>query len=169
MKSISVVVLAVFVFVFVALAGVQARPPEPGKEFQGEGGRGRGGPVIRLLNRLDLTDAQKVDAALILKKHREEVGKVADGMAQAKKDLMNTLAADSYSEAAVDQAARKLAEQVAQATVLGGKIVNELKSVLTPEQLEVLREFGQRRAERIDDHAASRLSRLDEWIASHLK
>jgi Spy/CpxP family protein refolding chaperone len=165
MKKMTIVLALVLAVVFTATA--YANPHQRGCGRHGDGGIGMGFGFFRILNRLDLDENQKRQVASVLKSHRDEIGNVATGFAEAKEALMNAGAADEFSEDAVKQAARATAGQVEQLIVLRARMMNEIKRVLTPEQTSMLRGFKDKRAARMQDHIEFRLDALDKWIADH--
>ncbi len=51
--------------------------------------------------------------------------------------------------------------------VLKAKIVSEIKPVLTPEQIETLKERKAKGAEKREKRMEKKRSKLDSWIESH--
>jgi Spy/CpxP family protein refolding chaperone len=120
-----------------------------------------------MFDKLDLTADQKRDVAQILKSHREEIGKVAAGVSETKLAVKNAIHADEYSEATIREAAQNAGNQREQMAVLMAQILVEVKSVLTPEQKEVLLKMTEKRGGKSARFVESKLSALDKWIAEH--
>ena len=89
---------------------------------------------------LGLTDAQKHDVAVLLKKSMEkfESGNVA--MHEAFKGLGDVMHNDPGNEELVRQACRKLAAVGEEMAVARGKLMAEIKALLTPEQVKRMEE-----------------------------
>jgi Spy/CpxP family protein refolding chaperone len=51
--------------------------------------------------------------------------------------------------------------------LLKATIMNEVRSILTPDQNERIQEFAGRRMGRFQGAADSRLAAMDRWIAEH--
>ena len=166
MKAMAIL-MSVFLFIFASMASVEAAGHHSRDGLRDKAGQEKKGDILRVLNKLDLNAEQKKEVASILKKHRQDIGDAVTGMMEARKAFGETLMADEYSDAAVRQAAHRAAEQEEQLTVLIGRIVNEVKQVLTPAQKERIKKIRERRAEKMHGFASSRLSALDEWIAEH--
>ncbi len=96
-------------------------------------------PGLRALMELDLTDAQKTDVAEIIKKYRDEEVEIRTRLKDARENLMNAVHADVFNEQDVRQAFQQMSPLREDMTVLGAKFMDELKKVLTPEQLEKMK------------------------------
>ena len=166
MKAMAIL-LSVFLFLFTAISSVEAVPRQARDGAHGGSGHGQTGDILKILNKLDLTPAQEKEVASILRKHREEIGDGATGMAEARMAFRDTMMAEEYSDAAVRQAAQGLGEQEEQFAVLIAQIMNEVRSVLTPAQKERMKKIRERRAAKMKNSAESKLSALDKWIAEH--
>ncbi len=91
---------------------------------------------LRALMELDLTDAQKVEVADIIEKYRDEEKEIVTQLKDARENLKNVVQADLFNEQDVRQAFQQMSPKIEDMTVLRAKFMNELKKVLTPEQLE---------------------------------
>jgi Spy/CpxP family protein refolding chaperone len=67
----------------------------------------------------------------------------------------------------VKEAARTMAAQQERMILLRAKIMNEVRSILTPDQNERIQIFAEKRSGRFQGAADSRLAALDRWIAEH--
>jgi periplasmic protein CpxP/Spy len=158
--------LAALVFACACIGTVAAAAHDGG---HGSGRWERGFGMGRLLHRLDLTQDQKRQVASILESHRGEIGNVATRLVQATENLLNATAAEPFSEDAVKQAAQAVADQQEQLIALRAGIFNEIKPILTPEQLTTLAQMRGKMAERMKNHVDVKLAALDKWIARHGK
>lgn len=168
MKRMKMVLVLGLALAFAGMAS--ADPPTVGQDAKKEGRRGGGGFFMpRLLNNLHLSKEQKKQVASILKSHREEIGKVAAGWEEARKGLVNVAGADAFSEEAVRQAARAVADQEEKVIVLRAKIMNEIKQALNEQQKKRLQRVMTRLAGKMKSRMEFRLDALDRWIANHSK
>jgi Spy/CpxP family protein refolding chaperone len=135
---------------------------------------GMGGPgahfcqgMLRALLDLDLTDAQKHEAALILSKYRDEGRERRAALRTAMEELRGTSEADPFDEDAIRAAFKGVAGAGEEMAVHGAKLVAELKGILTPEQKESFEEMRAGRHEKRKGRMGDRTSFLDEWIEKH--
>ena len=141
----------------------------PGHGMPGVGGPGThlGQGMLRVLLNLDLTDAQKHEAALILSKYRDEGRERRAALRTAMEGLRGTAEADPFDEEAIRAAFKGVAGAGEEMAVHGAKLVAELKGILTPEQKESLEEQRAARHENRKGRRGNRVSFLDEWIDTH--
>jgi periplasmic protein CpxP/Spy len=141
----------------------------PGDGMPGMGGPGAhfGQGLLKALLNLDLTDAQKHEAALILSKYRDEGKERRDALRTAMERLRGTAEADPFDEVAIRAAFKGVAGAGEEMAVHGAKLVAELKGILTPEQKESLEEHRAARQEKRRGRKGNRVSFLDEWIETH--
>lgn len=132
-------------------------------------GFGSGEAMLRALLRLDLSDAQKHEAALILARYREEGREKAAAMRNAMEALRGVTEADVFDEAAVREASKGVATAGEEMAVHAARVVAELRGILTPEQKATLDELKAERHERREGRREHRASFLDEWIEMHSK
>ena len=142
----------------------------------GHGRHGMEGPgahfgqaVLRALLDLELTDAQKHEAALILSKYRDEGRARRDALRSAMEVLRETTEADPFNEEAVRSAYSGVADAGEELAVHGARLVAELKGILTPEQKEALEEHRTARRAKRKGRMENRTTFLDEWIDTHSK
>jgi Spy/CpxP family protein refolding chaperone len=124
-----------------------------------------GFPVM--LQKLHLTQDQKGQVASILSNHRTEIGDAAAHMSDAIRNLMDATSIDPYSQDAVNQAAQAVANQQEQNIVLRARIMNEIKQILTPDQLTAMNKIKDNLQEWLNNRVTRRLDLLDNWIAKH--
>lgn len=110
----------------------------PGRPF-GPGPGGAGGPGggllnPRLLQRLQLTDAQREQVKAVMDSHREDMRAIADRGLPARKALHSAITAGSFDESAIRAAAATVAMVESDMAVLQGRIHGEVWQILTPEQ-----------------------------------
>lgn len=95
---------------------------------------------------LKLSDAQQAEMLSIIEKHQDKRENALDAFRKAKKALQTRMQHAEFNEVAVRKAIQEVHAMREDLIVLKGKIMAELKGVLTPEQNALL---AQRRAQRI--------------------
>lgn len=144
----------------------------PGDGFHGMMGGPGPGPaegMLRVLMRLDLTDDQKHEVALILSKHRDEGKENREAFRKAMEALRSATEAEVFDEEAVRGAYKGVSAAGEEMAVHGAKVIAELRGVLTPEQRSVLEEHKTARQEKRRGRREQRASFLDEWIDMYSK
>jgi len=174
-KAAILVVLAVLVFCGLVLAGFgsRGRGGRPGLGFgpQGPGGYGMGafgvpmgpgrpeilsrphGPgqamlLLRILQRLDLTDEQNEKIKAIHNANKEKIEAAQKAITEATKALHEAVA-EGADEATIRAAGTKLGNAVSEQAILGATTITSIKEVLTDEQLKELKEFQEKMKDRI--------------------
>ena len=149
--------------ILVGSAYAVAAGPGPG----GPGGPGPEGLLDRLLS-LKLTDAQKHDVAIVLKRNREAFETGMAAMREAFDGMRDVMLADPGNEGSVRQASRAVAAAAEDLAVLRGKVEAAVLVLLTPEQRKMWEEAGKPPVpkdfkERF--HAGREL--VNDWINTH--
>jgi len=153
----------------VAISGTAYAMPGHGMHGMGGPGAGFGEGVLKLLVKLDLTDSQKHEAALILAKYRDEGKEKGDALRKAMEALRAASEASVFDEDAVRTAFEGVAAEGEEMAVHGAKLVAELRGILTPEQKAMLEERKAHRQEKRKGRREHRSSFLDEWIDMYSK
>ncbi len=166
MKRITLM-LALFAFGFLVLGTTDASARWHRHGPKGGDAAGIGAGFIRSLDRMDLSVDQKRQVASVLKSHREEIAQEMTSAAEARAALRKAMQAPVYSDEDVKAAARTMATQHERMILLKATIMNEVRSILTPDQNERIQEFAGRRMGRFQGTVDSRLSAMDRWIAEH--
>lgn len=150
-----------------ALAGGPGGPGGPGPG--GPGGPGSPEGVLSMVLPLGLTDAQKHDVAVILKKSLDKFDADRAAMHESMKGLGDVMRSDPGNEQLVRQACRKIAAAAEERAVASGKLLAEVKAVLTPEQIKKLEEMAPPPPPRPgkDRPLPPLRSLVDEWIVAH--
>ncbi|MYL83207.1 periplasmic heavy metal sensor [Desulfovibrio aerotolerans] len=149
--------------ILVGSAFAVAAGPGPG----GPGGPGPEGLLNRLLS-LKLTDAQKHDVAVILKRNRAAFETDMAALRNAFDGMGQVMRTDPANEANVRQAYRAIAVASEDMAVLRGKVEAALMALLTPEQRKYWDEtdmppLSKDAKERF--HAGREL--VNDWIDTH--
>ena len=148
--TIMVAVSMVLALAFTA----EARPFGPG--HKGRGMRGDLGGLKMLLE-LKLSDTQQAQMTNIINKYQKERETLRDTTMQARKNLSAVLRAEQFNEEQARKAFREASAARENMFVSRAKMMAELKAVLTPEQLESLKERKAQRIERMRHRFKTRL------------
>jgi Spy/CpxP family protein refolding chaperone len=121
----------------------------------------RGGMGFRLMGlrtfmELNLSDSQKSQVLNILEKYQRGRQDTLNSLLEARKHLSTVIHVEEFNEDDVRKAYRKLSSIEEESFVLKAKIMAELRAVLNPEQIELLRERRAQRTERMR-------GRLETW------
>ena len=137
----------------------------------GVGGPGAhfGQGLLKALIRLDLTDAQKHEAALILGKHRDEGKEKRNALRSAMERLRAATDTEPFDENTVRAAFRGVATAGEEMAVHAAKLIAELRGILTSEQKADFEEHKAAWLEKHEGRRENRTSFLDEWIEVHSK
>lgn len=127
-------------------------------------GMGKGFFGLRTLMQLDLSDAQKAEVRNIINKYREERKDIHLQLSKAKEQLWSAIHAEDFSEKKVRQAHRKVSPIREELAVLRAKFMAELKPVLTPDQLKVLKEKRAKFSEKMKERMQFRQKMMDAWL-----
>ncbi len=122
---------------------------------------------IKALIHLDLTAAQKHDIALVLKSSREDNKSGIEAMRQAMDGLRDATGKEVFDEAGVRQAYQAVAASGEEIALQKARITAEVKSLLTPEQLETLAEHKSKIGRHMKARRKHGPKMLDEWIDFH--
>jgi Spy/CpxP family protein refolding chaperone len=161
------IVMAVVITAFVGIGSAFAGPQGSGHDGAWKNGSHGQRGFFRMLEKLALNADQEREIASILGKHRDEIGTASAGMVKARQGFRDAVTADKYSDSDIRQAAQMVSDQAAQAAVLRAQIMYEVRSVLTAEQNDQLKQFADRRAGKMKGFVDARLANLDKWIADH--
>jgi len=114
------------------------------------GWKGHGQPGHRLAKALDLSREQTGRVKAIFLKHRDENAPLRKEMASERRRLRNLTRADKTDEAAIREQARKIAATSGELAVHRARVAQEVRAVLTPEQIVKFRTLQEKRDRRID-------------------
>jgi Spy/CpxP family protein refolding chaperone len=130
-----VVATSVFVLAAFLSSAILAQPAYPRKaRFQ------QGAMMGRMLDHLDLTGEQREQVDEILDRHHRQMTDQAELMRPARLALFDAIHAPVFDEATIRGAAADLAALEADGAVARASFIQEVHQVLTPEQLEQVRE-----------------------------
>lgn len=132
--------LAALLVAAIALATVSAQAPE-GRERQGRAGKGFGPGGPAMLQKLNLTDAQREQVRGIVEQQRQGDQAPGKKLADLQLELHALVFADSPDHAKIDQVKADIAQ--AEAAALSARVETDLKiaQILTAEQRVQAREL----------------------------
>jgi periplasmic protein CpxP/Spy len=163
MKGVkSIVVFWVLVYILVGWIGVYALDSVPGPSGKGHGRHGE--RFLKVLDQLNLTESQKHDIAYILKQNREQARELRREMFAARRLVVEAITGNAYNEEAVREAAQKAALVGEQLAVMRAKVFDQIRGLLTPEQLEKIQKIKADSASKINRRMENRMSPIDRWI-----
>ena len=155
MKTKKIVVLAVSVlFVFAVALTVQAGMP----------GMGPGMSSFKALMDLDLTDAQKGQISEILQKYQAQQEDAWKKMQEVRDIMEPVLTAPEFNEANIRQACEQVSPMIQDVVVQKAKVMNEIRGVLTPEQIKVLEGKRAEMKGKMQKRKAFRKTFLNTWL-----
>ncbi|QTA90467.1 Spy/CpxP family protein refolding chaperone [Desulfonema magnum] len=161
MKTLSMVLVLVMLFSGAAMAG------KFGKHHHGFGMDGGFMGFRGLIRQLDLSEAQKTEVANVLTKYRDNIRNTADSLAETRGNMNTVMLTEEFNEANLREAFQKAASLQEDFFVLRAKIFSEIKPLLTPEQLELLKQKKAEMTEKMKARMNFRHSKFDAWLESH--
>ncbi len=108
------------------------------------------GRVAERLASIGVTDQQKAEIKAILRKHQPAVEPLVKEFVAEKRTLRDTIRADKFDERAIRAQTAKVAQVGADLAVERARIVQELRPILTSEQIEKLKEMQADFDDRVD-------------------
>lgn len=114
------------------------------------GWKGHGQQGDRLAKALDLSKEQSEQVKTIFLKHRDEVAPLRKEMMSERRELSKLTQSDKPDEAAIREQAKKIAATSGDLAVRRAKVFQEVRTVLTPEQIQKFRALQEKRDRRID-------------------
>jgi Spy/CpxP family protein refolding chaperone len=151
----SVTVMAASLVVFALSFTTEAAPFGPGLRGPGIMGNLVG---LRPFLELNLSETQRLEMTNIINKYRDDIKALAIKMMESRKTLTAILDAEQFNEEDVRNRFRETSAGREEMFLLIVKMVKEIRALLTPEQLELLKE---RKAQRIE--IMDRLLELRFW------
>ncbi|MBW1866954.1 MAG: Spy/CpxP family protein refolding chaperone [Deltaproteobacteria bacterium] len=104
-------------------------------------GMGQGFPGLRMVMALDLSDTQRDEIRNIIKKYRAEGQDMRKQLASAREKITAVMFADQLDEEAVRSRIQEIAPLMEDLAVLGARIISEVKTVLTADQIDMLKDM----------------------------
>ena len=116
----------------------------------GGGWEGHGQQGDRLAKALDLSKEQKEQVTAIFRKHRDEIAPLRKEMVSGRRVLRSLIQSDKPDEAAIREQVKKIAATDGDLAVRRARMSQEVRTVLTPEQIQKFRALQEKRDRRID-------------------
>lgn len=143
-KTLSFLVAGSMVVALVATA--EGRSFGPGGKRRGMGGELGG---LRTFLALKLSESQQAEMSDVITTYRKEMERMRTMVREAGKSLSAVLQAEPFDEEQARRAFRESTSIREEIFVLKAKMMAELKALLTPEQLELLKKQKAQRMERM--------------------
>jgi periplasmic protein CpxP/Spy len=121
-----------------------------GSEEQDGGWKGHGHRGHRLAKALGLSKEQTEQVKAIFRKHRDEIAPLRREMVSERRELRNLIQSDKPDEAVLREQVKKIAATSGNLAVRRAKMFQEVRTVLTPEQIQKFRALQEKRDRRID-------------------
>ncbi len=135
------------VTVFLAVVGL-AFVISQNNAFAGHGGHGKGGwHLKKMMAAVGLSDEQKAEVKEILTQSRTGLEPTLKQLVTERRALRNLIQSESFDEGAIRNQADKVAKLQADLAVERAKVYQAILPVLSPEQIQKLKEFQEKKAE----------------------
>jgi len=115
---------------------------------------------LKTLIQLNLSDSQKSRILSIIEKYENDIQSARKNLWEARHNIRTILTAEELNENDLRNAFRQAAPIKEELLVMRAKMMAEMKTVLTPEQLQLLEE---RKVEKIEEMRG----RFDRWFEDH--
>jgi periplasmic protein CpxP/Spy len=102
------------------------------------------------LARLGVTDAQKAQVKAILRKYQPTAGPLIQQVVTERRALRDLIRAETIDETTIRAQAAKVASLQADLAVQRAHVAHDIRAVLTPQQLQKLKDMQTHRDARID-------------------
>ena len=128
-------------------------------------GMGPGGMIpLRVLMDLDLTDAQKAEIAAIVETSQTDREMVREKHQQIKSIMTPVLTADVFNEENIRAACAAVSPLMEDIMVVKAKIANQIKSVLTEAQRQIMKEKREEGMKKMEKFAEIQKTMLKAWL-----
>jgi Spy/CpxP family protein refolding chaperone len=152
---VGIVVTMVFAGALAAMAGdYPSRHRRPGF--------GHGFLGLKAMLELKLSESQQTQALEIIGKHENEMKNNRDSIREARKNFMEAMHAEVFDEGKLRTAFKQLSSIREESIVSRGKMMSELKAVLTSEQMALLKERKTQRMEKRKTRLGAHVENLSE-------
>ena len=120
--------------------------------------------VLSLVAKLELTPAQKTQAALILLANQGQAQADLAQVRAAVRDMAEVIRYQGSDEAAVRAAYQVMAGAGEELMVSRARLLAELRGILTPQQVAVLDAERQNMIDQVNERLAHRQALVTDWI-----
>lgn len=134
---------------FIAVPAFAGRPQSEG---QGQGQqRHKGEQLGQIIKQLKLSADQEIQIKPLLENFRKEAKSIREAMVDARKNAKESMIADPFSESRARSALYKAAELKADMIIARIKLMNQIKTFLTPEQREQMARLQKEKFEKNEE------------------
>ena len=139
------------VAVFLAVVGL-AFVISQTNAFAGHGGHGKGGwHLKKMMAAVGLSDEQTAEVKNIISQSRTNLEPTLKQLRTERRALRNLMQSESFDEGAIRNQADKVAKLQADLAVERAQVYQAVLKVLSPEQIQKLKEFQEKRDRRVDN------------------
>ena len=160
MKSKKIIVVGIVVTM--VFAGAMAAMAGDFSSCHRRHGFGYGFFGLKAMLELKLSESQQTQVLEIIGKHENEMKNNRDSIREARKNFMAAMHAEVFDEGKLRTAFKQLSSIREESIVSRGKMMSELKTVLTSEQMGLLKEREAQRMEKIKARLGAHLENLSE-------
>ncbi|MFH1038149.1 MAG: Spy/CpxP family protein refolding chaperone [PVC group bacterium] len=121
--------------------------------------------IGQLLMELELSNGQKKEIAEVITRNRDGNRELIRGIISARRDLAGAIHGSDFDEISVRTSARVVGNLAEEMTVRRARQSTEIRSVLTEQQRELLREAGEKIFEKIEERLEQAGLAVDFWAA----
>lgn len=118
----------------------------------GDGPQNTGRHIKKMSRELGLSTAQSAQVKAIFEKDREQVKPLTEKLRAERKVMHDLIHGDSVDEAAIRAQSAKLAAIQVEMELNRARMFQQLRPILTPEQLQKIKEMPDRQAGRMGKH-----------------
>ena len=150
-RTLIYTILAIAALAGIFAMGVYASPLK-GKTGESKARRFTGDRLAKAGQMLGITDEQKSEIASVVEKYRPEFKEKIQSFMEAQRNLKDDVTADKFNESAIRTASDKVGEYRTDLAILIGKAYQDIKTILTPEQLDTIKKFKEMRQSHLEDY-----------------
>ncbi|MFH0726333.1 MAG: Spy/CpxP family protein refolding chaperone [Pseudomonadota bacterium] len=116
------------------------------------------------LNQLDLTDVQKSGITEIMDRYRSQLDALRNDIHQARQQLQTAMNLQPFDEAQIKAAYETMSPLLENRVLINAKMKNEIRSLLTADQVTALEEKRASRCEKGRERCANRQAMTKCWL-----
>jgi len=155
--KLTIFIILVIIGLVVSQAGAKSfGPGNPSRNF------GRGLTGLKTFIELNLSETQKTEVLSIIDKYQDRRQSTREKLRETRGTLANAMQSEEINEDGIRTAYRQVSSIREDMLILRIQMRSELRALLTPEQLELLKEKRSQRSERIKNHLEDRLERFSQ-------
>ena len=158
-KNIKLTTFTILVIICLVASHAGAKsfgPGNPSRNF------GSGLTGLKTFIELNLSETQKSDVMSVLNEYEDKRESTREKLREATGNLANAMQSEGINEDDIKTAYRKLSSIREDMLILKIQMRSKLRALLTPEQLELLKEKRSQRSAIMKNHLANRLERFSE-------